>query len=210
MADRSSGSVGSWTVGAFLDAVADEVPVPGGGAVAGTVTALAAALAEMAGRYARGHAADPAELAGLVARSRALRARAGRLADEDAAAYQRYVEASRLPKEPDAEARRAAVRAALDAAADVPAALAAVATQVVEVAAELAASGNPRLRSDACTAALLAAATARSAALLVRENLRAHPDDPRTAAAERNTVWAASLAADLVAPSHHLPDRTTS
>jgi methenyltetrahydrofolate cyclohydrolase len=210
MADQSTEAVRSWTVGDFIDAVADEAPTPGGGAVAGTVTALAAALAGMAGKYALRHAADSAKFAELVARAEALRAQATTLADDDAAAYGRYVEASRLPKEPDPEARHEAIRAALDAAADVPAALATVAAQVAEVGAELAASGNPRLRSDACTAALLAAATAGSAALLVRENLRARPDDPRSARAERCAARAASLAADLVAPSHHLPDRTTS
>jgi formiminotetrahydrofolate cyclodeaminase len=210
MAQQSAGPVRSWTVGDFIDAVAGEAPTPGGGAVAGTVTALAAALAGMAGRYALRHAADSAELAGLVARAEALRSQATTLADEDAAAYGRCVEAYRLPKEPDPEARREAIRAALDAAADVPAALASVAAQVAEVGAELAASGNPRLRSDACTAALLAAATAGSAALLVRENLRARPDDPRSVTAERRASRAASLAAGLVAPSRHLPDRTTS
>jgi formiminotetrahydrofolate cyclodeaminase len=48
MADQSTGAVRSWTVGDFIDAVADEAPTPGGGAVAGPVTAEDAAAY---GRY---------------------------------------------------------------------------------------------------------------------------------------------------------------
>lgn len=55
----------------------------------------------------------------------------------------------------------------------------------------------------------LAAATAGTAALLVRENLRTRLDDPRSATAQRCAARAASVAADLGAPPHDLPDRTT-
>jgi formiminotetrahydrofolate cyclodeaminase len=51
--------------------------------------------------------------------------------------------------------------------------------QIVELAAQLAAAGNPNLRGDAITAALLAEAGARAAAALVRISLAAAPDDER-------------------------------
>ena len=52
-----------------------------------------------------------------------------------------------------------------------PLALAEVAAEIAELAGELLALGNPRLRGDAAAAVLTAAAAARSAAVLVCENL---------------------------------------
>jgi formiminotetrahydrofolate cyclodeaminase len=55
---------------------------------------------------------------------------------------------------------------------------------VTMLAARLAADGNPALRGEASTAALLAEAGARSAAVLVRINLAGVPDDERHRRAE--------------------------
>jgi methenyltetrahydrofolate cyclohydrolase len=110
-------SVSSRSVGDFLDAVASGEPTPGGGAVSGITAALAAGLAAMAGRYALRHDPDSAVAADLITRADSLRTRAVALADADADAYGRYVAATRLPRDPDPEQRRAAIRAALDAAA---------------------------------------------------------------------------------------------
>jgi len=63
------------------------------------------------------------------------------------------------------------------------------------VAAAIAAGGNPNVRGDAVTAALLAAAGSRAAAALVRINLAGAEDDDRPARAERLAAGAALLAA---------------
>jgi formiminotetrahydrofolate cyclodeaminase len=202
--------ISSASVRDFVDAVASDEPTPGGGAVAGTVAALAAALAGMAGRYTVQRDAASVPLRELVERVDALRARAMALADEDAVAYGRYAEASRLPKQPDPERRRKAVRAALDAAADVPFELGQVAAEVATAGEHLVAAGNPNLRSDACTAALLASAVATSAAILVGENLRAQPDDPRRTEASRCAAEAAAAARKALTPFDYLQDRITS
>jgi formiminotetrahydrofolate cyclodeaminase len=203
----SEQGISTVTVGAFVDAVASGEPVPGGGAVCGAVAALAAALAGMAGRYALRR--DPDSTFGeLVQQLDDLRERALGLADDDATAYNRYVAASSLSKVPDPEPRRVAVRAALDAAADVPAELAGLAVDIAAAGEDLAVSGNPNLRSDACTATLLAAAVAGSAAILVNENLRAHPDDPRVSAARAHAAQAAAGAL-RVAPADSSGDRIT-
>lgn len=163
-------------LGALSEAVASESPTPGGGAVAGLTAALAAGLVAMVARCSS--AAGDLEPASVAARANELRRTAQRLAD-DALAYQRYLDVTKLPKEPDAAARTAAIQAALDAAADIPLALAALGELLAEF-------GNPRLHSDALTAVQLGSAVATSAAALVAENLRARRGDPRSArAAER-------------------------
>jgi formiminotetrahydrofolate cyclodeaminase len=193
---RSNAStISEQSVGSLLAAVAGGEQTPGGGAVSGVVAALAAALAAMAGRFAQRRTPDSATFAELVDRADALCDRARTLADEDVAAYARYVEAAALPRAPDPSRRRSAVRAALDSAADVPAELVGVAGDIADIGQALACSGNPNLRSDACAAALLGSAVAISAATLVKENLRDRPDDPRVAAAVGRASRAAEAAA---------------
>jgi methenyltetrahydrofolate cyclohydrolase len=132
--------------------------------VAAVVAAFAAALTEMAARYA-----DEQEAA---RRAGALRARFLELASEDAEAYAAVLEAK-------GEERQQA----LSRAADVPLELAESAVEIAELANRLAAVGNPSLRGDAETAAFLAAAATRAAANLVEINLEARPEDERIARA---------------------------
>lgn len=188
----------------LVDAVASDEPTPGGGAVSGTVAALAAGLAAMAGRYALRSEPSPGPFRELVDRAERAASRAASLADDDIAAYGQYVEASRLEREPDPEPRRQAVRAALDAAASVPLELAALAAELAGIGEHLAVSGRPQLRSDACTATLLASAVATSAAILVGENLRARPDDPRVSQAGRYATEAAAAARRVLEPYDYL------
>jgi formiminotetrahydrofolate cyclodeaminase len=196
----SEESLLSLTVGELLDAVAARTPAPGGGACAALATALAAGLTAMAGRYVDPSVPGSASAAQVVARVEELRQQVGPLADADAAAYGRYLEASRLPREPDPEPRRQAVHAALSAASDVPLAVAEVAAEVAELAAGLARSGNPNLRGDALAATQLAAAAATTAATLVAENLAQSRDDPRVerAASLASAARASAAAAESV------------
>lgn len=180
-------SLGDLTVSAFLDAVASDDPAPGGGAVAALVTAQAAGLAAMAGRFSIGRSTgtDSATIDEIVAEAERLRAESAPLADADAAAYEAFLAAVRLPREPDAEGRARAVSTALSAAADVPLATAEAAARVVELAGRLVVDGNPNLRGDALAAAMLAAAAASTAAVMVAENLARTPDDGRIARAAK-------------------------
>jgi methenyltetrahydrofolate cyclohydrolase len=139
--------------------VAARTAAPGGGSVAGVVAALAAALTEMAARYA-----DDDEAA---TRAAALRTHCLGLAEEDAAAYAAVLETKGEERE-----------RALSRAADVPLELAETAVEIAAAADRLAATGNPTLRGDAETAGFLARAAARAAANLVEINLEGR-DDPR-------------------------------
>jgi formiminotetrahydrofolate cyclodeaminase len=173
--DEPSG-FSSQTVGAFCDSVAAETSAPGGGSVAAVVTAFAASLAAMAARFSSEQWEDAA---GAVAQAEALRARVLPLADEDARAYESYLAALQLPKQLESAARDAAIGEALSRAADVPLRIAEAALDVASLAAELAERGNPNLRGDAATAALLAEAAVRATANLVEINLAMREGDER-------------------------------
>lgn len=182
----------SLTVEELLDELARATPVPGAGPAAALVTAAAAALAAMAARSSRESWPDAGAAA---AQADALRARAVKLAREDADALEAYLAA----RGPTAETRRAArdfrLGRALDEAADVPLAIAETACDVAMLAAEVADHCVGDVRPDAASAALLAHGAARSAAHLVEVNLAAGPDDQRVKRAHE-LVRAAGAAAD--------------
>jgi formiminotetrahydrofolate cyclodeaminase len=166
----------SQTVEELCETVAAETSAPGGGSVAAIVTAFAASLTAMAARFATEQWEDAA---GAVAQADALRARVLPLADEDAKAYETFLLARRMPEEVDADIRDAAVGDALSRAADVPLAIAEAALDIASLAADLAERGNPNLRGDAATAALLAEAAVRATANLVEINLATREGDER-------------------------------
>ena len=138
-----------------------------------------------------------------------LAAEAGRLADlvaplaqADAEAYRAVIAARRRPTAAQAEPG-AALAVALSDAADVPLRVAEIGAQVAALATRLAARGNPNLRGDAVTAALLAEAGTRSACALVRINLSGAESDERLARV------ACLLAAIPPAPAWNDGPRTT-
>ena len=162
-------------LGRFMDMVASREPTPGGGASAAVAVALAAALTAMAARFSADHLADAETIAD---RAEELRNRVMPLAQADAAAYGRVLDAYRTPR--DDEKRRRRIREALSEAADVPLSIAEVGVEVAGNAARLVEEGNPNLRGDAVTAAALAKAGVRAAATLVEINVSAGgADDDR-------------------------------
>ena len=163
-------------LGRFMDMVASREPTPGGDASAAVAVALAAALTAMAARFSADHLADAETIAD---RAEELRNRVMPLAQADAAAYGRVLDAYRTPRDDD-EKRRRRIREALSEAADVPLSIAEVGVEVAGNAARLVEEGNPNLRGDAVTAAALAKAGVRAAATLVEINVSAGgADDDR-------------------------------
>ncbi|RCW43142.1 formiminotetrahydrofolate cyclodeaminase [Halopolyspora algeriensis] len=174
----------------FLAEVAAPTPSATGGGVGAVTTAAAAGLVAMVARLSTS-LQDSAELA---AQAEGLRERAMELATADADSYAAVLAAQRRPREdPD---RAEALREALAAAARPPFRLALLASEIADLAADLAERGKPVLRGDAVTATTLAAAAARSSAVLVRTNLTAaghsleHADsaDAAAAAAQRSSA----------------------
>jgi formiminotetrahydrofolate cyclodeaminase len=151
----------------FLDQVAARTPAPGGGGTAAMAGAMAAGLVAMAARFSAAQLPDAEELAG---RADELRRRAAGLVDEDAVAYGRVLDAYALPRDETGQ-REQRVREALQRAAAVPEEMTEIAAQVAAMGSRLASEGNPNLRGDSVTAALLAEASARCAAALVDINV---------------------------------------
>ena len=167
-------------VGAFLEALAAGSPAPAGGSAAALVLAQAAALCAKSARLsARQLTAERA--AALTDEAEQILATAASLIDEDSRAYRAVIEQIRRRAGGSDAADRLA--AALSGAAEVPMRLVELAVPVASLAAALAADGNPALRGDTITAALLAHAAAGSAAALVSINLADAPGDPRPARA---------------------------
>jgi formiminotetrahydrofolate cyclodeaminase len=163
------------TVARFLEDLAADRPAPSGGAAGALACAFAAALVEMAASLTAPEARLP--VAAVRERAAAIRSAATRLADDDAAAYAQVIAAWRAPR--DDAGRDERVAGALSRAADVPLAIAERAAEVAELAAAVARDGNPNLRGDALTGALLAEAAALAAARLVEINLASVPGEAR-------------------------------
>jgi methenyltetrahydrofolate cyclohydrolase len=175
----------------FLDQLAGPAPVPGGGGAAALAVATAAGLCAMGARLS---ARWLAEAEALTIEAERIAAAAASLIQADADSYLGVIEAQRLPRD-DPGARRRQVSAALSAACAVPMQITELAVPVARAAARVAAAGNPNLRGDAITGALLAAAGARAAAALVAINLAGTQGDGRPARAARLAAEAAALAA---------------
>jgi formiminotetrahydrofolate cyclodeaminase len=156
------------TLERFLERLASTDPAPGGGASAALATAIAAALVEMAAGLSTDHVADAAVI-GAAAGD--IRRRALTLADEDAAAYGRVLNAYRRSRDAHPEGRLREIREALEEATAVPLEMARLAADVTGLGNRLVTGGNPNLEGDAVAAVHLARAAARAAARLVDLNV---------------------------------------
>jgi len=178
------------SLSAFLDALADEDPAPGGGSAAAIAVTMAAGLCAKAARASP----DWPEARAAVAQAEQLRRRTAPLAQSDAEAYEEALAALHLPSELEAEVRNMALGQVLARAAEIPLVIAEASADAASLAALVAERGTLERRGDAVTAALLAEAAARAAADLVVGNLTVAPDDPRAIRA-RSVAEAASTSA---------------
>jgi methenyltetrahydrofolate cyclohydrolase len=171
----------------FLDQLAARTPTPGGGGAAAVTGAMSAGLVGMAARFSARQLPEAGDLAGQADE---LRRRAADLADLDAQAYTAVLEALRLPREAGQR------REALLGAAVVPLEIAELGARVAQLAVRVAEAGNPNLRGDAVTGAVLAAASARSAACLVDINVDLGGLEPELSRRAAQAVADATDAAD--------------
>ena len=189
----------------FLDQLAARTPTPGGGGAAAVTGAMAAGLVAMAARFSARQLPEAGELAEEADR---LRRRLAQLAEEDAQAYAAVLEALRGPGEAGSgEQRETQWREALLGAAIVPLEIAEIGAQVALMAARLAETGNPNLRGDAVTGAVLAAASARSAACLEDINVKLGGLEPDLSRRAARAAADASNAAGEAGQEHSLRAR---
>jgi len=182
----------------FLAALAAPTPAPGGGAAAAISGATAAALVEMVAGLSIKKSPDGAEAAlqqRTAAQMATLRAELLTLADDDANAYNAFIQAMRLPKveEHERDARSRAMSAAAEHAAKVPLKTLRAITAAAEAARLLTGRSLVSAASDLDVALRFARAAGLSAAENVEANLP-FIDDPETRATLANQA-AASVAA---------------
>ena len=160
---------------AFIDDLASGNPTPGGGSAAAFTAAEAAALVAMVGRVTVGkksYAAVESKMYGMIEKAEDLRARLTSAVEEDAAAFDGFMQALRLPKNSDDEKalREVAMEQATLAAALVPHRVAGLALQVLRLSVEAVVHGNLNAVSDGASAFYLAAAAIKSAGMNVKIN----------------------------------------
>jgi methenyltetrahydrofolate cyclohydrolase len=135
-------------VGEFLAALGERTPAPASGAATALTAACAAALVELAGRFADDEA--------TVTRAKALAARLTQLADEDAEAYTAFMTTK------SDETRRRII--------EVPEEIAANADEIAQLAVDVRARLSSSVAGDAEAAAELARAASRVAHRLAELN----------------------------------------
>lgn len=196
------GSLVELTARGFADELSSDSPAPGGGSVAALCGALSAALGAMVANLTVGkkgleEAWEPMKSA--ARRGQTLKDWFLSAVDEDTAAFNKVMDAFRLPgKSPeDAAVKEAAVQEATRLATEIPVSVLERSLDALDLAEETARQGNPNSASDAGVAALCARTCAEGAWLNVCINLknltdqewvaatRAKADEARRRAVER-------------------------
>lgn len=171
----------------FVDALASDAAVPGGGGGAAYAGALAAALGAMVGNITAGKPkfADIADdMRASVAELDAARVRLFELIDEDAEAFSQFAATWKLPRTTEEEkaARHAAEQAALVGACEVPLRIMRVCAAVIESDEFLANNASKLVLSDVGASAILAKGALQAAALNVHINTNLMDDTAQAAA----------------------------
>ncbi len=159
----------------FLDELAQGTPSPGGGSAAAYGGAAGAALVAMVARLTAGkkkYAAVEARMQAILEQAETLRAALTQAVQADAAAFEDYLTAVRLPKDtPEQQAARAeSLQNATLETIHVPLSVSRMALEVLRLAVEAAQTGNVNAISDAASGAALARAALTASSLNVRIN----------------------------------------
>jgi methenyltetrahydrofolate cyclohydrolase len=170
------------SMSAFLDALADATPTPGGGTAAAVAGAMGSALLMMVAGLAKSRSDVEDEKVPLVETRAALvsiRDRFVILADEDADAFNQVMAAYKLAKltEEDKNTRKQAIQLALRRASDVPLDTLRTAAEAMTHAKIVARDGNRSAASDVRVALELIEAAAAGATANVETNLVSLDDE---------------------------------
>lgn len=166
----------------FCNETLSDSPAPGGGSVSALVGALGTSLGGMVANLS---ASKPGwderieEFSDAAVQAQTLKDTLLRLVDEDTLAFNKVMDAIRLPKgSPEEKAiRSAAIEAANQGAANVPLAIMETAYEAYDMIHNMAENGNPNSITDAGVGALCIHACIAGAALNVRINLGGIKDE---------------------------------
>lgn len=171
------------SISEYMEKLSAGSSTPGGGSASAVTGSIAAALVAMIARLTMakkegGYEAVAAQMEEVAAHADDLRDHLLLLADEDSAAFEKVLEAYRLPKESDAEreTRDVEIQKAMRHAIEVPFHIAERCNTVLHLSEVVANKGVRTAVSDAGTAAGLAEAALHSALLNVDINLKSVKD----------------------------------
>jgi formiminotetrahydrofolate cyclodeaminase len=170
------------TLKEFLDELASNSSAPGGGSVAALCGALAAALCSMVCRLTIGkkkYADVSEELQNVLDKMEQFRIELTALIDEDTRAFNKVMDAFKLPKETEEQIslRKAEIQKATKTAAEVPMLVLKKASEVIELAKLVASKGNINSISDASVGCLLLQTCGAAALYNILINLKSIEDD---------------------------------
>ncbi len=160
----------------FANELSMDSPTPGGGSVAALCGALSAALSSMVANLTvgkKGYEQAEVEMKELAVRAQALKGILLRAVDDDTRAFNRVMDAYRLPKttEDQRQEKESAVEKATKEATQVPFSVLEKSLALLELARTVASKGNRNSLSDAGVAGLLSEAAASGAYYNVKINL---------------------------------------
>ncbi|MEM9544506.1 MAG: glutamate formimidoyltransferase [Bacteroidota bacterium] len=167
---------------AFANLTASESPAPGGGSIAAYMGALGASLGSMVANlsaHKRGWDDQVEFFSEHAEKGQAIKDRLLALVDEDTEAFNKIIEASRLPKGSDEEKkiRNAAMVAATKNAIETPLEVMQVSCDAYTFLKAMAQKGNPNSVSDAGVGALACRAAVHGAYLNVKINCAGFEDE---------------------------------
>jgi glutamate formiminotransferase/formiminotetrahydrofolate cyclodeaminase len=182
----------SMSVRDFVDELSSESPAPGGGSVSALAGAMGAALASMVAVLShtkKGFESKQADLDRIAVRGQELKDQLLAAVDADTDAFDRLLEAMRMPK--DSPLRDAAIADATIGAALVPLGVLEASPEVIELCREIARIGLQASLSDAGVGAQAARAAAAGAYQNVCINLGGLASDARKAEllARADAAW---------------------
>lgn len=170
------------SVEGFINETGSSSPAPGGGSVAALNGAAAAALIEMVASLTIGkekYAAVEAEMKDIQAKAHEMKAQFLAYIDEDSAAFNKIMDAFKLPKESDEDkkTRSAAIQEATKGAALVPFKIGELANELLPMAATVIEKGNQNAITDGAVATMNARTSVHGAFLNVKINLGSIKDE---------------------------------
>ena len=183
MSDTPNQSISTQTVAGYLDALNSGSPTPGGGAVAGTNGATAAAIAGMVVHFTLGkkkYAEFESENQSRLSRLTDAQSKFLSLADDDAAGYGTLNALWSLPESDPA--RQSGWDDAVAGAIAPPTSMLALCVEVLTIVQELTGTTNRMLRSDLEVAAITGKSAAHCAACNIRINIPLLPESAQSKA----------------------------
>ncbi len=190
---NTTNNLADLTILGFNDELSSNSPAPGGGSVAALVSSLGASLASMVAALShekKGFLKKKPMLEVVGTKTQKIKDRLVLLIDEDTNAFNRVMEANRLPQGTESEKaiKEKSVQAANHYVVEVPLEVAKLSLEVMQLALQMVEEGNPNSVSDAGVGAEVAYAGLRGASLNVLINLPGLSADKTFAAKVKSEV----------------------